>query len=124
MIGVGNEAVYFSDDAVSVTSTRIITGGTTYPLNGITAVSCTEHKFGGRLMGMLMMGVGAIMALALFLGGMPVPAIVFAALFVGLVEGKETKPVLFHCDIHCWTAERYIHQLFAGLYRGGCRRHQ
>ncbi|MCP5537246.1 MAG: hypothetical protein H7A51_13580 [Akkermansiaceae bacterium] len=37
------EQTIFSNNLITVTSSRIVTGNTTYPLNGITAVSSYQH---------------------------------------------------------------------------------
>lgn len=74
------EKTYFTDNMIAVTSTRIIATGTTYPLNGITAVTWQQHVQKGKVTGWVMMilslifvcyasWVGVLICLGIFVWG-------------------------------------------------------
>jgi len=59
------EDVMMKNSLVTVTSTRVITGGTTYPVNSITAVTGIKHPASYTLPIFLILG-GSILTLATF----------------------------------------------------------
>lgn len=56
------EKVYYSDGAITITSTRAVLGGKTYAMANVTSVSLAENQEGAGC-GCALLGVGALFAL-------------------------------------------------------------
>lgn len=62
---VPSEKIYYSDGAITVTSTRAVLGGKTYAMANVTSVSLAENQQGAGC-GCALLGVGALLALGGF----------------------------------------------------------
>ena len=79
---MNGEKTYFTDNMISVTSTRIIATGTTYPLNGVTAVTWQQHTQKGTVTGCLMMILSFLVGLPSLIGGGYLMALICLGIFV------------------------------------------
>lgn len=61
----GKEKVYYSDGAITVTSTRAVLGAKTYAMANITSVTLAEEQKGAGC-GCVLLGVGILLAIGLF----------------------------------------------------------
>ena len=123
MAAMSAEKTYFTDNTISVTSTRIIATGTTYPLSGITAVSWQKHVIGGKVMGWFMMILSFIIGLPSLLGGVYLMALICLGIFVwGLM--KVRKPNYYSIvvstagqqgEIFANTSHDYIQQIVEAI---------
>ena len=120
---MNGEKTYFTDNMISVTNAPIIATGTTYPLNGVTAVSWQKHVVGGKFMGWVMMILGFSIGLQSLLGHRFFTALICLSVFVwGLT--KVRKPNYYSIvvstagqqgEIFANTSHDYIQQIVEAI---------